>query len=227
MQATRTEKSYQHIRRKLAAGELAPGDRLVTRMLAAEIGVSLAPVREAIGRLASEGLVKHVPGGGAFVRSLERQDVEELYVLRDAIESRAAAEAARFITDHQLDELGEICRTWRGLLEEIQSRGSATSAQFDRWLDLDTGFHQILIEAARNRLLAKVIQDYRALSQVFDIQRSRPELLDAAGAERTIADHEELLDALRNRNEARCRDLMSRQIESGRKTILSGLFARR
>ena len=87
MHSTLTEKSYRHIRDLLVDGELQPGDRLVTRVLAEKIGVSLAPVREAIFRLSSEGLVEHVPGAGAFVRTPQAQDLEELYVLREAVEN--------------------------------------------------------------------------------------------------------------------------------------------
>ena len=87
MQATLCEKAYQHVRVLLTRGELPPGQKLVTRNLANDIGVSLAPVREALSRLATEGLVEHVPGAGVFVRKLDRQDLEELYILRDAIES--------------------------------------------------------------------------------------------------------------------------------------------
>ena len=65
---TLSEKSYQHVRDLLIRGELAPGQRLVTRNFAESIGVSLAPVREALNRLATEGLVEHIPGSEAFVR---------------------------------------------------------------------------------------------------------------------------------------------------------------
>ena len=68
MEQTLAEKSYDYIREKLSRGELPPGKRLVNRTLADEIGVSVIPVREAIHRLATEGLVEHVPGSGAFVR---------------------------------------------------------------------------------------------------------------------------------------------------------------
>ena len=85
MQLSANEKSYQAIRRKLESGKLGPGDKLITRTLAQEFGVSLSPVREAINRLATEGLVDHTPGAGAAVKSLSLDDLNDLYVLRDAI----------------------------------------------------------------------------------------------------------------------------------------------
>ena len=97
MEQTLAEKSYDYIRKRLAGGDLPPGKRLVNRVLADEIGVSVIPVREAIHRLASEGLVEHVPGSGSFVRKTDLHDLDNLYVLRDALESCAAGEAARFL----------------------------------------------------------------------------------------------------------------------------------
>ena len=66
MQDTLSEKTYRELRRKVLTGELEAGSQLVNRTLAQAMEVSLAPVREAIHRLATEGLVEHVPGAGAF-----------------------------------------------------------------------------------------------------------------------------------------------------------------
>ena len=104
----------------LTRGDLAPGTRLVNRSLAKELGISFTPLREAINQLASEGLVEYVPGGGAFVRRLDRHQLAQLYDLREALEPFAAAEAAKHITEHELEELrGDL----RGL-----ARARATNA---------------------------------------------------------------------------------------------------
>ena len=108
MKQNLAELSYEFIREKLASGAFSPGKQLVNRTLAEEIGVSVIPVREAINRLSSEGLVEHVPGAGAYVRKTNRQDLNNIYVLRDALESCAAAEAAQYITEDQLEELEHI-----------------------------------------------------------------------------------------------------------------------
>ena len=94
MTTSLAEQAYKHIRGKLSNGTFVPGEQLVNRVLATEIGVSVIPVREAINRLATEGLVEHVPGSGAFVRQADGQQLHDLYVLRDALESCAAGEAA-------------------------------------------------------------------------------------------------------------------------------------
>lgn len=225
MAGSLTEKSYWHIFRKLSQGEFSPGARLVNRILANEIGVSVIPVREAIHRLASEGLVEHVPGAGAFVREPSWRDLDELYVLRDALESCAAEEAALYITESQIDQLEDILREMQGFRDEIGRRRTkiATQPLLNRWLDFEEEFHEVLLEASRNGLLSKVIREHRAITRVFDAQRRDPRILTAAVVEETCRGRRELLAALRQRNPSRCRSLMSKQIKTGRRTMLAHL----
>lgn len=225
MEQSLSEKSYTFIRRMLSTGDLPPGKRLVNRTLAEEIGVSVIPVREAIHRLASEGFVDHVPGAGAFVRKPGRQDLENMYVLRDALESCAAAEAARYITEEQLDELDELLQRATETSQQIQNQknGYSTKRQLDRWLDDEQMFHARLIEASRNSLLAKVVDEHRAIRHVFEAQRNNPRLLTAEVAAETCQSKSELLEALRARDPDRARDIMSRQIQRGRKNVLKYL----
>ena len=229
MQETLAEKTYQHLRRKVLRGELPAGSQLVNRALAEEMDVSLAPVREAIHRLATEGLVEHIPGAGAFVRKPDSQDLEELYVLRDAVESCAAAEAARYVNDRQLDALDEVGRDFAAVVEEVrrQKTGTANDPLLDRWLDCEERFHTIVVEAARNRLLAKVILEHRAIAQVFGVQRHRAAILTVAVAEETCRGHEAIADALRRRDPDAAHRLMSAHIRKGRQTVVGHFRGRR
>lgn len=225
MQDTLSEKTYRELRRRVLSGEVEAGSQLVNRTLAQEMEVSLAPVREAIQRLATEGLVEHVPGAGAFVRKAGPRELEELYVLRDAVESRAAAEAARNITPHQLDALDAVRNEFEGILATIRNEPSlmATEGMLDLWLDCEERFHRIVVEAARNRLLAKVIEDNTALGQVFGVQRHRAAILTLAVAEETCREHAAIAAALRRRDADAVRRLMSDHIQKGCKTVLEYL----
>ncbi|WP_339734219.1 GntR family transcriptional regulator [uncultured Gimesia sp.] len=217
------EKSYRHIRRQLTSGNLQPGSRLVNRTLADEIGVSVIPVREALNRLASEGLVEQFPGVGIFVRNLDRDELDHMYVLRDALESCAAAEAARHITEIQLEELEAILSEADIVAKKIaaSTKGRATNKQFNVWLDLEEQFHLLLIEASRNPLLIKVINEHRAIREVFEAQRNKPELLTTETAQQTCHGKAELIKALKDRNAELARKLISDQIQSGRRSVLS------
>jgi DNA-binding GntR family transcriptional regulator len=221
MQRSLAEKSYQHIHAKLSRGELRPGMRLVNRSLANEIGVSVIPVREAIHRLASEGLIDYVPGSGAFVRRLGWRDLDELYVLRDALESCAAEEAARHITPALLEQLEAIVARMERIKDAICRRAAQLSTLdlLNEWLDEEERFHELLMDASHNSLLGRVIREHRAVSQVFDAQRHDPTILTAAIAQRTCKARRELLAALRSGDAATARRLMSEQIQLGRRTV--------
>ncbi|EMI18891.1 protein containing GntR [Rhodopirellula maiorica SM1] len=229
MQQSLAEKSYQYIRGRLQSGDFAPGKRLVNRTLASEIGVSVIPVREAINRLTSEGLVEHVPNAGAYVRQPNRDDLDNLYVLRDALESCAAAEAAKYITEDQLAEFDAILERVKQTSQEIakQAKGYSSRRQLNRWLDDEEAFHELIIEASRNPLLAKVANDNRAVCAVFAAQRSEPQLLTAAIAKRTWKAKSDLVEALRVGDANHARQLMSDQIQQGRKTVTEFLMRKR
>ena len=148
-----------------------------------------------------------------------------LYVLRDALESCAAGEAARYITEHQLEELESILNEAEGIARQIerQSKKHATKRQINAWLDTEQRFHELLIEAARNPLLAKVTHEHRAIGQIFDAQRDDPQLLTFDVARQTCSGKSDLIEALRERDHQRARELVSEQIQRGRKQVLKHL----
>lgn len=216
------DETYHAIRERVANGQWPPGMRLVNRKLGVELGVSMVPVREALNRLASEGLVEHVPGAGAFVRRLDRKQIVQLYELREQLECFAAREAAARIWPDQLVQLEKLCADWRTLLGRIrQSKGrTATPAILRRWLDNDLKFHRVLIEAADNPWLTKTVMDLRLLSVVV---RNKPGTLPLDSAERTHRDHEKLVTVLRRRSVDEAERVMRRHVTDGREYILRHL----
>jgi len=219
---TLSEKAYDHIRQKVFSGELAPGDRLVNRTLAKQLGTSFIPVREAISRLASEGLVKQVAGAGAFVRRFDRQEICEIYDVRELFEPFAAAQAARLISDHELEELQALQNEWEALGSKVLKRKrGASEADLDRWLAINERFHHILIGASRNRLLSKITNDLNVLAHCFAAHRGSPRLLSDELVRSTLESHRQLVDCLVNRDTQSAEDIVRRQLTFGRKSVLS------
>lgn len=225
MQLTLAEKSYEYLRKKLTQSELAPGTRLVNRTLAREIGVSLAPVREAIDRLTAEGLIERIPGVGAFVREFTWQELEDIYIVREAVEGCAAAEAAYNISTRELGELDAICRHWRELVDAIRRQPSKaiTSELAADWTDIDEQFHAVLVSASHNGLLQKIVRESRLLQRAFKSLYRTSEAITLHEAAWTWRDHASLVRALRRRDPQRARDLMVRQIRKGRRFTLKAL----
>ena len=222
MQRSAFEKSYWAIRQNLENGELGPGDKLVTRTLAGQLGVSLSPIREAINRLANEGLVEHTPGAGAEVKRLSTEDLNDLYVLRDAIESCAAGLAAELTCADDLEELELIVSGQAILAAELTNsdQASATKSQMSKWLTLEERFHETIMRCARNQLLAKVVRDHRTIGRVFESHLIHESLLNAEVANRTVSGKRELLDAFRKRDPESAKAIMSQQIRNGRRHVI-------
>lgn len=225
MNITANEKSYQQIRQKLEDGTLAPGDPLITRSLAKDLGVSLSPVREAINRLATEGLIHHTPGAGATVKALDIEELDDLYVLRDAIESCAAGIAAETITSFDQDELAQLLLQQQEIATKISDskRKTATRTQISQWLQIEEQFHQTIIRCSRNKLLAKVNGDHRTLVRIFESQIKHAPLLTSHVAQSTVDGKRELLEFFKNRDRDGARMHMSQQIQRGRRTVINYL----
>jgi DNA-binding GntR family transcriptional regulator len=168
---TQRENAYRHIRHKVTTGLFSAGERLYPAALAREIGVSLIPVREAIGQLQSEGLVVHRPRRGVFVTEMERGDLVDLIEFRTTLECAAAAAAARRINPAQLKELDVL---WQGLCRTAERfhvpPGSDTSELRDlleEWHAADLAFHMLLFRAAGNRRAIRAIEGTHAMIRMF------------------------------------------------------------
>jgi DNA-binding GntR family transcriptional regulator len=136
------------LRADILGGHVAPGEWLRQERLAQEYGVSQMPVREALKKLAAEGLVEHVPYRGARVVEFTSADVEDLYSCRAFIESMAARFAAENIADEEVAELADLqqrmaaCKTPEDLVE---------------YRDLNRQFHSAIFAASRRSFLVRTL----------------------------------------------------------------------
>ncbi|MFB6671527.1 GntR family transcriptional regulator [Streptomyces sp. NPDC057684] len=137
------------IRDQIIGGRLKPGDRLVERDVAEEFGVSRIPVREAIRILMSEGFLQALSPRRIVVKELSRQDVANLFDLREALEVLAARRAAENADEAQL-------RQMQRLLES--ARKATLAGRPERVSRANTAFHHYIVEMAGNELLAATLE---------------------------------------------------------------------
>lgn len=135
-----------NIRRAIEAGALKPGMRLVEADIAAQMGISRAPVREAIRLLEQEGFVRSIPRKGSFVVELTRQDIEEIYSLRSALEALAVKLASQHITKHDLDDLVVLVN---------EMRQAADSHDLPKLIESDLAFHERLVFLSNHERLIR------------------------------------------------------------------------
>jgi GntR family transcriptional regulator of gluconate operon len=133
------ESVLESMREAIVRGELAPGTHLLETELAEEFGVSRWPIRQAIARLEQEYLVITYPHRGAYVVGLSREDVEEIYSIRDLLEGYAVEQAAKRLQPEHLAQLEQ-------LVEQMVE--SARMGNMQVFSDADMRFHQLIFEIA-------------------------------------------------------------------------------
>ncbi|MEE2888557.1 MAG: GntR family transcriptional regulator [Planctomycetota bacterium] len=220
---TASQRAYDYVRLKLENGDYPPGTRLVTRTIAKEIGSSLNPVREALGRLSTQGLIDHVPGSGSSVRQPNQKEIVELYGLREALESQAAYIAATNIQANELAELTTICENWQQLANRLQSQPDTSLDDKEsrrQWIESEKRFHRIVIEAARNDLLAQVCEDYLVLSSIFKRHLQQPALLTPELVSQVAKTHTALVESLRAGDAESARRQTAAMIQHGFRNTL-------
>jgi DNA-binding GntR family transcriptional regulator len=193
------ERVHAHLREEILANRLPAGSELQETALAAELGVSRGPVREAIGRLATEGLVVVRPRRGAVVRELSKDDFLEAYQVREALEATAARLATGRLGEEDLARLEQLTAT----MEEHAERG-----EVDAFFEANAAFHAALVEASGNRRLRDL---YAQL--LGQMNRYRRRSLALRGSlHQSVAEHRAILDALAARDPERAGRLMADHI---------------
>jgi DNA-binding GntR family transcriptional regulator len=204
------------IRDAILSGKLRPGDRIAQEALARELGTSRIPVREALGELESEGLVVLVPHSGARVAHVNLVELEEVYLIREAVEPMLLAESAAHLTDEQLTRL-------RVIAEEIE--GSV--GRPENWLQLDRSFHLSSYAGAELPRARSIVQDFWNRTQHY--RRTLILALDAGSFDVVHLEHRQILDALEHRNGEDAASALLTHIRRTRQTLLqrSHLFDHR
>jgi len=163
----------EHILAQIAAGELPAGTPLSELSLAAQIGVSRTPVREAIGQLVAEGILQK-SSRGVMVAEPTRRDIIELYELREALEVYTIGKiAARGLDARDLENLESLVAEVRLGAEELKQSGQPVlkGAALQRFLTGDLRFHMRLIQAAGNERMLKVLDSTNLLLRIFTLRR--------------------------------------------------------
>jgi len=135
------------IRQGILQGDLLPGTQVNQAQIAEQLGVSRGPVREALGQLEEEGLIKNVPYKGTFVTEITGEYIEELYGIRRVIETFAASQAVLRATAEDLAEL-------RAVLDEMYLAAAANDMA--RMGNLDIQFHYLICRSAHHSMLLQM-----------------------------------------------------------------------
>ena len=214
--AVGTTHAYEQVRAAIVENRYAPGQRLIEQRLAAELGLSRTPVREALRILEAEGLVVSERNRGATVRPLSPTDVVDLYGLRIRLESYAAELAAERITDQELGALVDAADEFGAVRSQVDI---ATLAGVRRLNEANRRLHDGILAAARHDRLANMLARTVDIPLVFQAFRS----FGPAEVERSDTFHHLIVDAIARRDGGRAAALMAEHIAQGRDTVLDAM----
>jgi DNA-binding GntR family transcriptional regulator len=178
---SRAESAYRAIRDAILSGKLSIAEHLPEELIAQQLNMSRTPVREALGRLHTEGLVREAKPRGYVVSAVTATDVFHVYAVRQELEGFCLRLAAARVTAHQLFQLSTI--------QDRMERAIDKPETFSR---LNREFHEIIVNAADNPVLAKIMDDLMAVVERFPVSAYRLE----GRAAQALIEHQTILDAL-------------------------------
>lgn len=195
--STLEQQAFEILRRQILDGTLPGGAPLVQGEVALRLGASRMPVRDALRRLAAEGLVEPDDRGTYTVRSFNEDDLREIYATRRLVEAMAAVQAVPRLTDDDLVELGD-------LLDAMAE--AAAGERVDDYVALNQDFHMLIYEACGLRRLARFIA-----SLWSGIAPLTP-LTVKGQLDSSLAEHREIHRHLVQRDSARVHEAIERHI---------------
>jgi len=183
-----SDQVYEHLRLAIISGEVAQGEKLVEMDIAAQMGTSQGPVREALQRLERDGLVERRARSATFATSISMDEMHELFAVRSTIEGFAIRRTAQKITTEQCDELDD-------LIQKMADAGRQQALMILAQHDMQ--FHRRIVEWADSAGLLRVWMPLSSQIQRFIVQ-SHP--LHYSDFVEIGTRHQPILDALRARN---------------------------
>jgi DNA-binding GntR family transcriptional regulator len=210
------EEVYESLRKSILHGKMKPGQHLIEEQLANHVGISRTPIREAFHKLERDELVTRLPKGGFAVRKFTREDVEEIFGIRSALESYAAYLATLHMTPEKISMLENKLK---------ESEDALAKGDGDKAVQLNTEFHDLLYKSCKSKKLVEMINTFRDY-----FYRYRSALLHIQdGISQSNKDHRQMLEAMKKKNPrlaerlvrkhlARGKELILREIDEGRTT---------
>jgi DNA-binding GntR family transcriptional regulator len=199
------EKVYNYIKTNIINYNYPPGYNLNLNQLSEMLGVSHTPIKDALFRLAGEGLVEIAPRKGTYVKDVTLEDIHEILQVRLILETEAVGAITAGLTDEQLSR-------FTGLYGQMISVrvGENDVANYKAYMEHDSEFHLLFFQILGNQRLLNI---YRNLNAHIQIVRFR--LLDRRGKNVTTdQEHERILEALRERDPGKAKEAVRQHLLS-------------
>jgi DNA-binding GntR family transcriptional regulator len=193
----------------IARGDLAPGQRINEPDVAARLGVSRVPVREALRELASTGLVASRKHAGVFVRVLAPKEVADLYELRSVLDGHAGVRVAS-LAERPRRALDKALNGW-----QAQMKAGAQRRDVQAYYRANLAFHWAIVEAADNDALS---QTYRGVVQLLHLSRLK-NLSRDVGMQASMREHTQIIDAIAAGSPRRAQALLAGHVTASHRRL--------
>ncbi len=194
------------LRKMLLDGQFTAGERLVEDRIAQELGISRTPLREALHRLAQEGILEKRSGGGYIVRSLQRVEIEDAITIRAMLESHAALLAAQRMTNEQKKSLRKNLKNFSKAKEKNN---------ISTLVELNEEFHNILRDGAHSPLLTQLLQELDGV-----VERMLRPIISTLEVQWSDEDHLKIVECIENNNATGASEAMHKHVLNAKNTIL-------
>ncbi len=199
---------YLIMEEAILQGKIKPGERLIEEELARALGVSRAPIREAMRMMQRDGLIVAVPRKGTFVNSISREDIEEIYEVAGVLEGLAVRLFCQRATDDELAELRDIYE---------QMEGQSRSEDLATYRKLNRDFHEYLIKGSRNKKIKEIYSMFqKQISWFQNVNLSLP-----GNREISLREHKKILALLLKRNAAAAGDVAAEHVKAAAKSYVN------
>lgn len=196
-----TDEIADVVRERILKGEYEIGEKIKENQIATELKVSRTPIREAFKLLENEGLIDYIPNRGCFAKGFTKQDVDDIYAVREALEELAVRWSVARITEAELLALEEQV----DLMEFYTKKKDKKKV-----LELNTSFHEVIYASARSRFLAQVLRSYKEY-----IEKTRKSIFyEQSYLEGILSEHRAIFEAIKERDEERAVEAISSHLEA-------------
>ncbi len=202
------EQATQQLRILLVEGVIKPGSKLNERELAEQLAISRTPLREAIKRLAAEGLVELIANRGAIALELTERDVEDTFEVMAGLEGQSGELAAQRITAQELSEIKA---------QHFEMLAAYTRRDLSKYYQINARIHELINLAAKNPVLSSTYRNVNARIQALRFRSNQ----DEDKWLRAVIEHKQMIEALEQRDSAALRRVLVAHLMNKRLAVLA------
>jgi len=205
------DRVYQNVKFQIIIGTLKPGTRLPEEELSKAMNISRAPIREAFNRLEKEGFVTVIPRKGAAVSKVTAQAIEDLFEIRETLESLAIKKSIGKISIKELEEVGNG-------LKKFINKSTNTTENCIQYLALDKKFHDLLSQNCGNKKLIDLLANLQ--EQIHWLRNISLKRITFAGS---VGEHLAIIEALQKKDEKLILKALLQHLERAKRSSLEAI----